>query len=405
MLVESYQIGGMGIDMQLIKNIGIAIIILLATWILANMAKWAAAKMVDNIGFLQKTNTEGESIGMSIGKIVSLLVWLFGIVGILQVMNLEGVIRPLENMLSQITGYLPNILGAGIFFFFGLIVARIARQILETFLATVNLDGWIAKAKAMDMDGDGETGEAPVETINANALGKTLANALFALIMIVVSISALTALKIEAISAPAISILESLAFAIPKIFGACLILAIVYFIARWIGGLIRDIMKNMGADAAVSALGILPGNVKLSSAVSNIVKTIIILFGAIAATRILAFPELTEILNQILELGGRVIFGSIVIGAGILLANFISNIIAKSTGEKGLVVSMLRFLIIAVATFMGLTFMEIGEQIVIIAFSGFVFAAAVATALAFGLGGREAAARQLKKMQDEADKK
>lgn len=77
-------------------------------------------------------------------------------------------------------------------------------------------------------------------------------------------------------------------------------------------------------------------------------------FAGIAAARMPAFPELSAILDQLLQLGGGVIFGSAVSGAGTLLAGLITRIIASSTGEHGVVPMMIRCLIIGVATFMGL---------------------------------------------------
>ncbi|MEP4783125.1 MAG: hypothetical protein ABJX46_00230, partial [Erythrobacter sp.] len=55
--------------------------------------------------------------------------------------------------------------------------------------------------------------------------------------------------------------------------------------------------------------------------------------------------------------------------------------------------------IVAYFTFMGLNFTGIGEMITQTAFSALVIGAAVAGALAFGLGGREWAAKQLNKIK------
>ncbi len=388
--MNSFYIGNYAIDGDIIEKILWAIAILAITWILATVAKWAAAKMVDRISLLQTKTSSGETVGLSIGKIVSLLVWLFGIVAILQVFRLDNVIGPIDTMLRDITDFLPNLLGAGLFFFVGLIIARIVRQLIETTLATVDLDKWAARGGVTEVTG-------------SSTISKTIANVVFALIMIVVAIGALGVLQVEAISGPATEILQNVAAAIPRVFGAAILLGLSFFLGRWAADLMKQILANMGADQAIASVGILPSSLPVSSLVGRIAQLAIVLFGAIAATRLLAFPELTAILNEILDLGGRVVFGSVIIAVGVLLANLISNLVASTTGENGLISTMLKYLIIAVATFMGLTHMQIGEQIVIIAFSGFVFAAAVASAIAFGLGGREAAARQLKKMQDAAD--
>jgi hypothetical protein len=54
---------------------------------------------------------------------------------------------------------------------------------------------------------------------------------------------------------------------------------------------------------------------------------------------------------------------------------------------------LVRYAIIALFTAIGLTFMGLADQIVMIAFGLILGSAAVAAALAFGLGGRDAAGR------------
>lgn len=96
------------------QKVVIAILILVATWILARVVKWALAKLVSKIGFLQREGSDGRSLGESIGQIASLLVWLFGLVAVLQVFALREVLAPIQGMLDTILRYVPNIIGAGL---------------------------------------------------------------------------------------------------------------------------------------------------------------------------------------------------------------------------------------------------------------------------------------------------
>ena len=63
---------------------------------------------------------------------------------------------------------------------------------------------------------------------------------------------------------------------------------------------------------------------------------------------------------------------------------------------------IVRYAIIALFTAIGLTFMGLADQIVMLAFGLILGSAAVACAIAFGLGGRDAAARILDRWADEA---
>ena len=87
-------------------------------------------------------------------------------------------------------------------------------------------------------------------------------------------------------------------------------------------------------------------------------------------------------LAQVTELGGKVIFGTLIIVAGIMLARVIAGLVGSSTGEGGYAQTIVRYAIIALFTAIGLTFMGLANEIVILAFGLILGSAAIATALA-----------------------
>ncbi|MEL6875802.1 MAG: mechanosensitive ion channel, partial [Pseudomonadota bacterium] len=381
--MDGLQIGNYALDMTVATDWGLkilyAVLIWLVTWAVARGSKWAFAKLVDNISFLQRdVGGSGESIGMSLGRIVSLLIWLFGWIAILTVFELDAVTQPLQQLLDTVMGFIPNIVGAGIIFFIGSIVAKIVKDLVVTFMQTINLDKWANRAGAEQVTGN-------------SAISNTIGTIIYVLIIVPVAIAALQALQISAISGPAVTLLETILSAIPLIIGAALVLGVAYIIARWVAGLVEELLPGLGVDRSVGALGILPEGSNVSSLVSKIVMIAIMLFAAIAATRLLNFPELTAILDNVLDLGGRVIFGGVVIALGF----FIANMLARLMGENALAASVVRYAALLLFAFMGLQFMGVGEEIVQTAFTAIVAAIAVAGALAFGLGGRDAAAKTL----------
>ena len=129
--------------------------------------------------------------------------------------------------------------------------------------------------------------------------------------------------------------------------------------------------------------------------------TAILLAAAIEATRQLGGDAVAVLLIQITELGGKVIFGTVIIVAGIFLARILSNLVGSSTGEASYAQTIVKYAIIALFTAIGLTFMGLADQIVMMAFGLILGSAAVACAIAFGLGGRDAAARILENWADE----
>ncbi len=370
-----------GLAVEILEKLGLALVILVITWLLAKGAKWAFAKLVDNVGFMQRSTSSGESIGLQLGKIVSLVIWLLGLLAILQVFSLGGVMQPVTTLLDDIMGFVPNMIGAALVFFIGLMVAKIVRDLTVTTLQTVDFDKWINRGGA--------------ETLTGNTtLSKTIGTIIYAIIVIFVSIMALEALSLESVSGPASNMLGLILDAIPRIIGAALLLGIGYLVARFVAQLAREVLPGLGVDRALTDTEVLPGNTKLSSIVARVAQIAIILFFAIAATRLLGFPELTMILDEILELGGRVVFGGVVIAAGFLIAGMLARLIGGMAG------SIVKWAAIVLFVFMGLQFMGVGEEIVQTAFSALVIGGAVAAALAFGLGGREWAGRKLEQVDE-----
>jgi hypothetical protein len=364
-----------------------AAVIIIVTWALAKAAKWAFARMVDKISFLQRGTSGGESVGMALGKIVSLLVWLFGLIAVLQQLGFDSVITPVQGLLSNFIGYLDNIVFAAAIFFIGSMIARIVRDLVETALSTVNFDKWANKGG--------------VETMTGNStISKTIGTIVYVLVIIPVAIAALQMLEISAITEPAMNLLNMVFKAIPLIIGACVLLGLGYVISRWIAGLIRDLLPSLGADRAIDELGILPKGRSASGVIATIVTIAIMVFFAIAATNMLGFPQLTNILETVLAQAGNVVFGAVLIAFGVLIANFLRNLIADAT-DAGIASNVTYWITVGLFVFIGLKQMSIGGYIVDYAFLAMAVGASVAFALAFGLGGRDAAARVLSDLRDQ----
>ncbi|RPF71869.1 mechanosensitive ion channel [Aurantiacibacter spongiae] len=371
--------------MEILEKIIIAAVILVVTWLLARAAKWAFAKLVDKVSFLQHSTSSGDSLGLQLGKIVSLLIWLLGLLAILQVFNLGGVMRPVTTLLDDIMSFIPNLIGAGLIFFIGLMVAKIVRDLTVTALQTVDFDKWINRGGA--------------ETLTGNSrLSSTIGTIVYAIIVIFVSILALDALSLESVSEPASDMLAMILNAIPRVIGAAILLGIGYLVGRFVAQLIKEVLPGLGVDRAMTSSELLPSTTSASSIIARIAQVAIVLFFAIAATRLLNFPELTRILDAVLELGGRVVFGAVVIVAGFFVARLLANLIGGTGG--GMAASIVKWAAIILFTFMGLEFMEVGDDIVQTAFTALVIGGAVAAALAFGLGGREWAGRKLEQVDN-----
>lgn len=390
-----------------------ALVVLIITAILATVLKNAVAKLSGRIPALQRQGADGAKLGSALGTIVSMVVWLLGLVIVLGIFQLTQVLTPVTTMLEQGLGFIPNIIGAGFVFVIGLMIAKIVKALIVTALNAVDFGKLLGTAQAgFDKATGGVTGSAQRPAAAQAAPGQQqtpgqqgapaqrskvpeiLGSVVFALIMIVVSIAALQILGIASISEPASQMLTTVFTAIPNIIAAVALVAIGVLIARFVTGLIRPILDGTGVDAWLQKQEILPAGSSATPTVLKVVEIAVILFFAVMGAQVLGFPQVTAILSEILALGGNVLFGGVIVAAGFFIATIVGKVLS------GTAATVVKWAIIILFTAMGLQSMGVADSIIEMAFGALVIGGAAAAVLAFGLGGRDAAARQLAKLEN-----
>jgi hypothetical protein len=377
-----------------------ALLILIATHFVAKAVQWAIARLVDKMPILKRDpDTSGDSVGKELGRLGYWITWLVGLVVALQPLGLSGVLTPVTVMTNEIFAFLPKLLGAGLFFFAGLILARIVRHIVEAALGALNIEKLAGRAGvrlgeqpvAVDSEGTASEGAAPARSTIAKAVGMTVS----AVIIIFAAITALDILQVEAVSEPAKNMLSMIALAIPNVIAALLWLAIAFLIAKWVKSLVETVLPSLGFDNFIHSLGAMPRTISPSRVAGSIAMTALLLLAAIEALHRLGGDSTAALMIQVTALGGKVIFGTLVIVVGFVLARILANLVGSSTGEGGYAQTIVKYAVMALFTAIGLTFMGLADQIVMLAFGLILGSAAIAAAIAFGLGGREYAARLL----------
>jgi hypothetical protein len=384
-----------------------AIAILVVAWILARAAKWAIAKLVDRVPALRRhyEAEPGRTLGSLIGDVVFWLILLIGIMLALQPLRLGQVLEPVQRLTNNAFAFIPNIIGAALIFIVGLVVAKIVRRLVEGALLAANADGWMRRTGLAEPPAGapatvaGAPAEVSTTPTPRSSISRSIATLAFYLIMIPVTIAALDALHIEAISGPATQMLHTISNAIPNVLGALILLAIGFVLGRLAKAAIEQLLPSMGFDRSVAALGFSSPAASPSRTVGTAVMIAILLFFAVQAAQLLNSPIIARMLAQVLELGGQVLFGTVIILAGVVIARVVSGLVGGAATE-GWLPAIVRWSIIALAVAMGLRFMGLANEIVIIAFTAIIGSAAVASALAFGLGGRPTAHKLLERWTD-----
>ncbi len=135
-----------------------------------------------------------------------------------------------------------------------------------------------------------------------------------------------------------------------------------------------------------------------------IVKWFFIIVSLIAATDILGWDQVTDYLKQVVLYIPNVIIAVIILLAGILLANFVRNVV-KSAVEAAKLASadflsgLAKWAILVFSFMAALIQLQIAPELISTLFTGLVAMLALAGGLAFGLGGKEHASKLLDQLK------
>jgi hypothetical protein len=185
--------------------------------------------------------------------------------------------------------------------------------------------------------------------------------------------------------------------AVPHIIAAAVILLLTWYVARFAAGLLARLLESAGFDAIPGRIGMgtaMTGATRPSQLAHWAVMFFAMLFAVVEAADQLGFGEVRDVVTTFIGFAGDIVLGGLILVIGFWLANLAYGAISKASGEKtaGLA-SVARIAILGVVIAMGLRAMGIANEIVQLAFALSFGAVAVAVALSFGLGGREAAAK------------
>ena len=352
------------------------------------------ARVMRNIvkRLLSKTNMD-EKLGQKlkikfridqfVAKMVYYLVVIYTLLIVLGMMGLESVLAPMENMMGEFLSFLPNLIGAGIIGFAGYILSKIVSE--ATGFLSNTLEPYAVKAGF----------EKP------ESLTNLLKSVVFALVFLPILIVAVDTLKLKAISEPATAMLGTVLNAIPKILAASIIIGAFYIIGKFVVGLLIDLLKNVGVDEFSQKMGFdtLIGNQSMTNIIGKVAFFFLLFTGVITGTEQLGMTSLNDILANLYQISGQILFGIIILAVGAYMSNLVGNMVTKS--ESSWMAPIAKFAVIGIFLAFALHTMGIAESIVNLAFGLTLGAAATAFALAFGLGGREVAGRQLERFFDE----
>jgi hypothetical protein len=354
-------------------------------WIVATVLRAGAKRLLDASSIDEKLSAGAgmKPMSNSVGNVLFWLVLLLFLPAILGVFDLRGLLDPVKAMVTKTLDMIPSIFAAFVIGFVGWLIARVLAGLVTNLLVAAGVD----KTGA-------ETGLGKSVRIS-----KVIGTIVMVFVFVPALIAALDALKIEAISRPATDMLGKLLAAVPNIVGAALTLTITFFVARFAAQLLARLINGLGLDAMPEKLGlgsVFTGSAQPSTLAGTLVMFFAMLFATVEAANQLGFTQIRDVVTLFIKFGADVLLGGLILVVGLWLANVASMAISRTNdGRAPVFASLARVAILGLVIAMGLRAMGIADDIVNLAFGLTLGAIAVAVALSFGLGGREAAGRQM----------
>ncbi len=385
-----------------------ALIFVGVAWLVASVVKLITIRGLQALRIDERLNAPEDNataqnqlpLSDTIGNALYWFIFLLFLIPILDTLGLQRALLPVEALVTEILAILPNILGAIIIAAVGWFLATVVQRIVTNLLAATGIDNLGTQLGLSRAAG-------------TQPLSRIIGTIVYILILIPVAIAALNTLQIEAISLPAIAMLQQILNALPAIFTAIAILILAYFLGRFVADLVTNILTSIGFNNILSVLGIstpsrqivipaeeptprTPTSRTPSELAGIIVLVGIMLFATVAAVNILNIPALTLLVTGIVVVLGRILAGVIIFAIGLYLANLAFSIITSSGNPQARILGQVtRIAIIALVSAMALQQIGVAPDIVNLAFGLLLGAIAVAIALAFGLGTRDLAREQV----------
>jgi hypothetical protein len=194
--------------------------------------------------------------------------------------------------------------------------------------------------------------------------------------------------------------------------------AVIFVIVGWILGVILyrivdsackvlrldDVMKSAGLSDAAKEFGF---KLNIGKFLGSLVMWFVVLSFLLAAFQVVGLTAVTIALEQVVLLYlPHVIQAVLVIILAAVVADFVKKFVAGSASAAGsrhgnFAGTVAQWAIWVFAVMTALLQLGIGTEFLQMLFAGFVLATSLACGLAFGLGGRDAAAKLIEKVKED----
>lgn len=366
------------------RLLGAAVMALVA-WLVSRVVRAAIGRLCRSRQLDERLQSPGFSA--MLGNVGVGVVWLFALPGLLETLELKGLLDPVNVMMSRIMGFLPNLVGTIVVFSIGFLVARIVRQVVTGMLRAAGSERLAERIGLSTSLGEG-------------GLAGLVGSVVFAFILLPVLAAALEPLGLDAVTKPVSNLLDTVVALIPKVTASAVIVAVAALIGRAVAGIVTGVLGGMGFNKLSHHLGL--GETRRAGArtpseiAGSVVMFSIVLVALMQASEVLGFAILTRLVVSLGSVLASVAVAGVVMMGGLWLSNWVAGLIRDGSALNApALANLARGAILFFTAALALRQAGLPGDIVAIAFGSVVGALAVGTAVALGVGGRHVVGRLL----------
>lgn len=381
-----------------------AALILLLAWFIATAVQWLVVQGTKKVNLqhlffkmkVAKTEEEINELMVRLGKVAFYLILLLFIPGVLEALSIAGLAQPFSSIVATILAFIPKFLAAALIFGIGWFVAKIIKNILVNLLEAAGSEALMKRLKLE-------------KVFEGKGFATFVGNLVFIIIMIPITIATLGKLELAGIVQPAINMLNEIMNMIPHVLIAVALVLVGVWLGKVIGGFVHTHLQRMGFDRLSKKVNI--GSVEATSKlmpsalVGYIVQVLIVFFLTVQALYVIKLDFLVGIASAITAYLPFVLAAVLILGVALIVANIVEKILISLLDGPAtkVLAGFAKYAIIVLAVFMALTQLGIAKTIVSSAFIITLSGLALAFGLAFGLGGKDFASKNLRKLDSTID--
>jgi hypothetical protein len=307
----------------------------------------------------------GDGVGVenTLGTIVFWLIMLFVLIGFFQALSLAVVSGPLNQLLTEVLGFLPRLISAAILLLLAWVLATVLKRVVTGVLDRMGIDRRLgsmvdgdervpAARAAAEGDEKAPVAGAAVDSTDVEtrtesrglggvSLSRTLGEVVYWLVFLLFLPAILGALALEGILAPVQAMLNRVLSFIPNVFAAALILLVGWFVARIVQRIVAGLLAAIGVDRLGERAGLSRalGQQRLSEILGLLVYILILIPVLISALDALGIEAVsrpaTNMLNTILAAIPNIFAAAVVLIIAYVVGRVVSVLVANLLAGLG----------------------------------------------------------------------